>query len=97
MRGLWTYKNSSLTSTILTTLAFWLRSSVVSVLNRLTSIMEALPPLFGYQIFAALVPMSSACNSGGMMTLLLQYWLVLSGDSFAFAFFLLDYWLITIW
>ena len=59
--------------------------------------MEALPPLFGYQIFAALVPMSSACNSGGMMTLLLQYWLVLSGDSFAFAFFLLDYWLITIW
>ena len=29
---------------ILTTLAFWLRSSVVSVLNSLTTIMEAPPP-----------------------------------------------------
>ena len=28
----------------LTTLAFWLRSSVVSVLNSLTTIMEAPPP-----------------------------------------------------
>ena len=45
--------------------------------------MEALPPFFGYQIFAALVPMSSACNSGDVMTLLLQYWLVLSGDPFS--------------
>ena len=70
---------------------------VSSVLNRLTSIMEALPPLFGYQIFAALVLMSSACNSEDMMTLLLQYWLVLSGDPFAFVFFLLVYYLITIW
>ena len=59
--------------------------------------MEALPPFFGYQIFAALVLMSSACNSGDMMTLLLQYWLVLSGDLFAFALFLLIYYLITIW
>ena len=57
--------------------------------------MEALPPFFGYQIFAALVLMSSACNSGDVMTLLLQYWLVLSGDPFAF--FLLVYYFITIW
>ena len=61
--------------------------------------MEALPPFFGYQIFAALVLMSSACNSGDVMTLLLQYWLVLSGDPFPFAFalFLLVYYFITIW
>ena len=57
-----------------------------SVLNSLTTIMEALPPFFGYQIFAALVPMSSACNSGDVMTLLLQYWLVLSGDPFSVCF-----------
>ena len=48
--------------------------------------MEALPPFFGYQIFAALVLMSSACNSGDVMTLLLQYWLVLSGDPFLLCF-----------
>ncbi|SRR6266550_1204536 len=36
-----------------TTLAFWLRSSVVSVLNSLTTIMEAPPPFTGYLIFAA--------------------------------------------
>ena len=59
---------------------------LVSVLNRLTSIMEALPPFFGYQIFATLVLMSSACNSGDVMTLLLQYWLVLSGDPFLLCF-----------
>ena len=46
--------------------------------------MEALPPFFGYQIFAALILVSSACNSGDVMTLLLQYWLVLSGDSLCF-------------
>ncbi|KAL4066716.1 hypothetical protein J3A83DRAFT_4259097 [Scleroderma citrinum] len=43
-------------------------------------------PFFGYQIFAALVLASSACNSKDVMTLLLQYWLVLSGDSFCFCF-----------
>jgi len=61
--------------------------------------MEALPPFFGYQIFAALVLASSACNSEDVMTLLLQYWLVLSGDlfPFVFAFFLLVYYPIIIW
>ncbi|KAG1864221.1 hypothetical protein DFJ58DRAFT_656110 [Suillus subalutaceus] len=44
--------------------------------------MRAPPSFFGYQIFAALVPLSSACNSEDMMTLLLHYWLVSSGDSF---------------
>jgi len=44
--------------------------------------MEALPPFFGYQIFATLVFASSACNSRDVMTLLLQYRLVLSGDPF---------------
>ena len=67
-------------SRFLTTLAFWLRSSVVSVLNSLTTIMRAPPSLFGYLIFAAPVPPSSACNSAGAMTLLLHYRLVLSGD-----------------
>ena len=39
------YKSCNLVSEILTTLAFWLRSSVVSVLNSLTTIMGAPPPL----------------------------------------------------
>ena len=38
------YSLGSLISEIFTTLAFWLRSSVVSVLNSLTTIMEAPPP-----------------------------------------------------
>jgi len=61
--------------------------------------MEALPPFFGYQIFVALVLVSSACNSRDVMTLLLQYRLVLSGDPFflAFVLFLLGYYPITIW
>ncbi|KAG2348453.1 hypothetical protein BDR05DRAFT_874297 [Suillus weaverae] len=42
--------------------------------------MRAPPSFFGYQIFAALVSSSSACNSENMMTLLLHYWLVSSGD-----------------
>ncbi|KAG2032727.1 hypothetical protein BDR03DRAFT_741181 [Suillus americanus] len=42
--------------------------------------MRAPPSFFGYQIFAALVPLSSACNSEDMMTLLLHYWLASSGD-----------------
>jgi hypothetical protein len=58
------YKPRSLLSLILTTLAFWLRSSVVSVLNSLTTIMGAPPPLSGYLIFAASVPLGSACNPG---------------------------------
>ncbi|KAG1882917.1 hypothetical protein F4604DRAFT_312769 [Suillus subluteus] len=45
--------------------------------------MRAPPSFFGYQIFAALVPLSSACNSEDMMTLLLHYWLVSSGDLFS--------------
>ena len=51
-----TYINPRATSRFFTTLAFWLRSSVVSVLNSLTTIMRAPPSFFGYQIFAALVP-----------------------------------------
>ncbi|KAG1800020.1 uncharacterized protein BJ212DRAFT_767959 [Suillus subaureus] len=43
--------------------------------------MRAPPSFFGYQIFAALVLPSSACNLEDMMTLPLQYRLVLSGDS----------------
>jgi hypothetical protein len=39
------YKPCTMASEILTTLAFWLRSSVVSVLNSLTTIMGAPPPL----------------------------------------------------
>ncbi|KAG2143305.1 hypothetical protein BD769DRAFT_1348216 [Suillus cothurnatus] len=42
--------------------------------------MRALPSFFGYQIFAALVSSSSACNSEDVMTLLLHYWLVSLGD-----------------
>ncbi|KAH7926619.1 hypothetical protein BV22DRAFT_336612, partial [Leucogyrophana mollusca] len=48
----------------------------------LTTIMEAPPPFFGYQIFAALDPLSSACNSEDAMTLPLHYRLVSSGDLF---------------
>ncbi|KAG1775670.1 hypothetical protein EV702DRAFT_1115947 [Suillus placidus] len=43
--------------------------------------MRAPPSFFGYQIFAALVLTSSACNSRDMMTLPLHYRLVSSGDS----------------
>ncbi|KAG2078389.1 hypothetical protein BDR04DRAFT_305825 [Suillus decipiens] len=43
--------------------------------------MRAPPSFFGYQIFAALVLSSSACNWRGVMTLLLHYRLVSSGDS----------------
>ncbi|KAG2757688.1 hypothetical protein P692DRAFT_20203533 [Suillus brevipes Sb2] len=43
--------------------------------------MRAPPSFFGYQIFAALVPLSSACNLEDMMTLPLHYRLVSSGDS----------------
>ncbi|KAG0705330.1 hypothetical protein DFH29DRAFT_907386 [Suillus ampliporus] len=42
--------------------------------------MRAPPSFFGYQIFAALVLSSSACNSEDVMTLLLHYWLASSGD-----------------
>jgi len=46
VRGsLWLYKLRTLVSEISTSLAFWLRSSVVSVLNSLTTIMGAPPPL----------------------------------------------------
>ncbi|KIK40914.1 hypothetical protein CY34DRAFT_86451 [Suillus luteus UH-Slu-Lm8-n1] len=41
--------------------------------------MRAPPSFFGYQIFAALVLLSSACNSRDLMTLLLHYWLASSG------------------
>ena len=49
---------------IFTTLAFWLRSSVVSVLNSLTTITEAPPPVSGYLIFAALVLGALLATSG---------------------------------
>ncbi|KAJ8585509.1 hypothetical protein M405DRAFT_407703 [Rhizopogon salebrosus TDB-379] len=42
--------------------------------------MRAPPSFFGYQIFAALDSLSSACNLVDMMTLLLHFWLVSSGD-----------------
>ncbi|KAH7926699.1 hypothetical protein BV22DRAFT_332925, partial [Leucogyrophana mollusca] len=54
--------------------------SKYSLFYSLTTIMEAPPPFFGYQIFAALDPLSSACNSKGAMTLPLHYRLVSSGD-----------------
>ncbi|KAG1827276.1 uncharacterized protein BJ212DRAFT_1311281 [Suillus subaureus] len=44
--------------------------------------MRAPPSFFGYQIFAALVLSSSACNLRGVMTLLLHYWLASSGVPF---------------
>ncbi|KAG2368577.1 hypothetical protein BDR07DRAFT_20449 [Suillus spraguei] len=44
--------------------------------------MRAPPSFFGYQIFAALVLSSSACNLRGVMTLLLHYRLVSSGFLF---------------
>ena len=50
------YKYAGATCQILTTLALWLRSSVVSVLNSLTTIMRALPSSSGYLIFITLVP-----------------------------------------
>ncbi|KAG2750032.1 hypothetical protein P692DRAFT_20730496 [Suillus brevipes Sb2] len=45
--------------------------------------MRAPPSFFGYQIFAALVLLSSACNSRGVMTLPLHYRLVSSGVPFS--------------
>jgi hypothetical protein len=54
VRAFLDYKSLTSTPQIFTTLAFWLRSSVVSVLNSLTTIMRAPPSFFGYQIFAAL-------------------------------------------
>ncbi|KAH7929402.1 hypothetical protein BV22DRAFT_135418, partial [Leucogyrophana mollusca] len=48
--------------------------------------MKAPPSFFGYQIFAALDPLSSACNSEDMMTLPLHYRLVSSGDPFFMSF-----------
>ncbi|KAG2131646.1 hypothetical protein DEU56DRAFT_453326 [Suillus clintonianus] len=44
--------------------------------------MRAPPSFFGYQIFAALVSPSSACNLEDMMTLPLHYRLASSGDFF---------------
>ncbi|KAG1833772.1 hypothetical protein EV424DRAFT_1364033 [Suillus variegatus] len=49
--------------------------------------MRAPPSFFGYQIFAALVPSSSACNSRDMMTLPLHYRPVSSGVSFFLSLF----------
>ncbi|KAI0275449.1 hypothetical protein BC834DRAFT_50465 [Gloeopeniophorella convolvens] len=50
------YKPRPLLSEILTTLAFWLRSSVVSVLNSLTTIMGAPPPLLVILFLQPLFP-----------------------------------------
>jgi hypothetical protein len=52
----------------LNTIAVWLRSSVVSVLNSLTTIMRASPSFSGYQIFAALVPREIR-GTGGILAL----------------------------
>ncbi|KAG1881640.1 hypothetical protein C8R48DRAFT_9977 [Suillus tomentosus] len=49
--------------------------------------MRAPPSFFGYQIFAALVLTSSACNSRDMMTLPLHYQLVSSGVPFFLSLF----------
>jgi hypothetical protein len=48
------YNSRLLDSEILTTLAFWLRSSVVSVLNSLTTIMGAPPPFIWLSNFCCL-------------------------------------------
>ena len=48
------YKSEAPTLEILTTLAFWLRSSVVSVLYSLTTITTAMPSFVVILIFAAL-------------------------------------------
>ncbi|KAL4064118.1 hypothetical protein V8B97DRAFT_1920207 [Scleroderma yunnanense] len=45
--------------------------SCTLIVVSLTTTMGALPSLFGYQIFAALVLVSSTCNSKDVMTLLL--------------------------
>jgi len=57
---------------IFTTLAFWLRSSVVSVLNSLTTIMEAPPPLLVILFLPPLFPVL-CLQHGDTMTLLLHY------------------------
>jgi hypothetical protein len=71
----------------LTTLAFWLRSSVVSVLHRLTSMIGAPPLLFGYLIFAALA-LELCLQLGGTMTLPLHCRLASSGDPLFWGLFL---------
>ena len=60
----------------------WLRSSVVSVLNSLTTIMGDNVPHHWLSYFCRpLSLLGSACNPVDAMTLPLQYWLVLlSGD-----------------
>ena len=67
----------------LTTLAFWLRSSVVSVLKSIIAFILAPPGIVYYLIFVTLF--SELClQLGDVMTLLLHYWLVLSGGSLFF-------------
>jgi hypothetical protein len=63
----------------LTTLAFWLRSSVVSVLNSLTTIMKA-SPSFLVILFLQPLFFELCLQLGDAMTLLLHYWLASSGD-----------------
>ncbi|KAG2154830.1 hypothetical protein DEU56DRAFT_770664 [Suillus clintonianus] len=57
--------------------------------------MRAPPSFFGYQIFAALVLTSSACNSRDMMTLPLHYWLASSGDLFLMFSLLSNYFMVS--
>ncbi|KZP06700.1 hypothetical protein FIBSPDRAFT_939884 [Athelia psychrophila] len=48
--------------------------------------------ILGYLIFAALAPLCSACNTGDVMTLVLHYCLVSSGDPlFLLAMFCLQF------
>ena len=63
----------------LTTLAFWLRSSVVSVLNSLTTIMEA-PPPFLVILFLPPQLLGLCLHPSDVMTLPLHYWPASSGD-----------------
>ena len=78
---LYTIKASLAHLCFLTTLAFWLRSSVVSVLNSLTTIMEA-PPPFLVILFLPPQLLGLCLHPSDAMTLPLHYWLVSSGDPF---------------
>ena len=80
------YKPYTSRAEILTTLAFWLRSSVVSVLNSLTTIMGAPPSLLVILFLPPLFP-GLCLQPRNVMTLPLHYWLVLSRDPLLLCFF----------
>ena len=76
------YKGPSFSARSLTTLAFWLRSSVVSVLKSLTTFTEALLRVMVIQFLSPLLP-GLCLQPGDAMTLPLHYWPVSSGDFFS--------------